>query len=252
MVKAIGQEDQEGRNFTVNARRYRDSFVEQGLIQARYLPTPLLASAPRAVCCKDCGCSTAALSQSASWSRTSACWACSASRSLVSIFSFSLVHLDRERELAAEGHARGDRAGPQRGRPQRRDARRDPVRRRDLRTAAAWCCRICLFTIEPGQTVAIVGETGSGKTTATKPGTDLRRRQRPDHHRRHRRAGLEPGLAAVPDLHHRAGHRAVLPAGRRTSPSASASRPTAMRSFAREGRAGASSSSPRSRTATTP
>jgi ATP-binding cassette subfamily B protein len=45
VVKVTAQEPQEMRRFSRNARRYRDSFVRQGVIQARYLPTLLLAVA---------------------------------------------------------------------------------------------------------------------------------------------------------------------------------------------------------------
>ena len=45
VVKATAQEQQEQRKFQVNARLYRDSFIENGEIQARYLPMLLLAIA---------------------------------------------------------------------------------------------------------------------------------------------------------------------------------------------------------------
>ncbi|MBO0882834.1 MAG: ABC transporter ATP-binding protein, partial [Mycobacterium sp.] len=45
VVKVTAQEPQELRKFAANARRYRNSFVRQGVVQARYLPTLLLALA---------------------------------------------------------------------------------------------------------------------------------------------------------------------------------------------------------------
>ncbi len=45
VVKATSQEEQETRKFTENASRYRDFFVENGKIQGRYLPTLLLGIA---------------------------------------------------------------------------------------------------------------------------------------------------------------------------------------------------------------
>lgn len=45
VIKATGQEAQERSRFSRNARLYRDYTVAQGLVQARYLPTLLLAVA---------------------------------------------------------------------------------------------------------------------------------------------------------------------------------------------------------------
>ena len=45
VIKSSGQEVQEGIRFGRNARKYRDYAVEQGLVQAWYLPTLLLALA---------------------------------------------------------------------------------------------------------------------------------------------------------------------------------------------------------------
>lgn len=45
VVKATGQEATERARFTTNAVSYREAFVRQGIIQARYLPTLLLAVA---------------------------------------------------------------------------------------------------------------------------------------------------------------------------------------------------------------
>jgi len=43
VVKSTAQEAQERRKFTEQARAYRDAFVRHGLVEARYLPTLLLA-----------------------------------------------------------------------------------------------------------------------------------------------------------------------------------------------------------------
>ncbi|MBA2287620.1 MAG: ABC transporter ATP-binding protein [Ktedonobacteraceae bacterium] len=43
VVKSTAQEDQEQRKFEVNAGRYRDAFVLNGRVQARYLPMLILA-----------------------------------------------------------------------------------------------------------------------------------------------------------------------------------------------------------------
>lgn len=45
VVKSTAQEAQEQRKFEVNARLYRDFFVQNGMVQARYLPSLLLVGA---------------------------------------------------------------------------------------------------------------------------------------------------------------------------------------------------------------
>ncbi len=45
VVKSTAQEEQEKGKFARNARSYRDYFVSQGEIQARYLPRLLLSVA---------------------------------------------------------------------------------------------------------------------------------------------------------------------------------------------------------------
>lgn len=44
VVKSTAQEEQEDDKFDTNATAYRDAFVEQGMVQARYLPPLLLAA----------------------------------------------------------------------------------------------------------------------------------------------------------------------------------------------------------------
>src|SRR5690606_13268859 len=45
LVKGAAQEEQERRKFTRDARAFRDAFVEQGRVQARYLPILLFGFA---------------------------------------------------------------------------------------------------------------------------------------------------------------------------------------------------------------
>src|SRR6266487_1374921 len=45
VVKSTAQEAQEQRKFEVNARLYRDYFVQNGMVQARYIPSLLLVGA---------------------------------------------------------------------------------------------------------------------------------------------------------------------------------------------------------------
>ncbi|HZO64037.1 MAG TPA: ABC transporter ATP-binding protein [Kribbellaceae bacterium] len=169
VVKATGQEDQEGRNFTVNARRYRDSFVEQGLIQARYLPTLLLAVCTaggllQGLWLLDRG--TITIGELVAYIGLLGLLGFPA---FVSIFSFSLVQngiasanrlLKVMREETELDHNEAGRSVAMRGAIRFDDVTFSYGGRPVLQDLS--------FTIEPGQTVAIVGETGSGKTTVTK------------------------------------------------------------------------------------
>ncbi|MGH3462622.1 MAG: ABC transporter ATP-binding protein [Kribbellaceae bacterium] len=169
VVKATGQEDQEGRNFTVNARRYRDSFVEQGLIQARYLPTLLLAVCTaggllQGLWLLDRG--TITIGELVAYIGLLGLLGFPA---FVSIFSFSLVQngiasanrlLKVMREETELDHNEAGRSVAMRGAIRFEDVTFSYGGRPVLQDLS--------FTIEPGQTVAIVGETGSGKTTVTK------------------------------------------------------------------------------------
>ncbi len=169
VVKATGQEDQEGRNFTVNARRYRDSFVEQGLIQARYLPTLLLAVCTaggllQGLWLLDRG--TITIGELVAYIGLLGLLGFPA---FVSIFSFSLVQngiasanrlLKVMREETELDHNEAGYAETMRGAIRFEDVTFSYGGRPVLQDLS--------FTIEPGLTVAIVGETGSGKTTVTK------------------------------------------------------------------------------------
>ncbi len=65
--------------------------------------------------------------------------------------------------------------------------------------------------IQPGETVALVGATGSGKTDPDRAGAPaVRRHGRPDHHRRRRRARLRARAAALAGRHGVRGADAVL------------------------------------------
>ena len=78
-------------------------------------------------------------------------------------------------------------------------------------TAAEPVLKDISFHVQPGQTVAIVGQTGAGKTTLVKlinRTYDVERR--PGARRRRRCARLESGRPARPDLDDRAGYLPVL------------------------------------------
>ncbi|NUT10312.1 MAG: ABC transporter ATP-binding protein [Nonomuraea sp.] len=170
VIKVTAQEAQERRRFRSLARLYRDSFVRNGLVQARYLPTLLFA-------CAMAGALWHGLSLQAAGAITvgdlvafMGLMGMLGFPTQISIFTFSLVQLgivaarrildivnaESELEQRSGGHAArvageivfddvtfGYDGG-------------DPV------------MRGVSFTVRPGETVAIVGETGSGKSTLTK------------------------------------------------------------------------------------
>jgi ATP-binding cassette subfamily B protein len=169
VVKVTAQEKQEGRKFEKSARLYRDYFVEQGLIQAKYLPMLLLAVATAGALLHGL------LLQSSSQITIGELVAYLGLMGMlgfptfISIFSFSLVQmglasaeriLTLMREETELDHNESGHTGRIRGEIVFDKVSfgydKEPVLR-DLS-----------FRIEPGQTVAIVGETGSGKSTLTK------------------------------------------------------------------------------------
>ena len=169
VVKATAQEPQELRRFTRNARGYRDLFVRQGLVQARYLPTLLLAAA-----------TAGALLHGLYLYRGGAITLGDLVAYLglmgmlgfptgISTFSFSLVQLglvSADRILAlitADTELDQNQTGHD-------ERMRGEIVFENVTFGYGEpaVLRNLSFRVEPGQVVAIVGETGSGKTTLTK------------------------------------------------------------------------------------
>ena len=173
VVKSTVQEPQEKAKFEGNARAVRDLFVRQGLVQARYLPLLLVGVAVAGGFAH--GVSLLALGEISTGDLVAYMGLFSALRfpAFISIFTFSLVqkglassrrileliNSEVDMEVDERGHA-GRVAGAiefrnvtfaYEGSSEGRDALRDVT-----------------FRVEPGQTVAIVGQTGSGKSTITR------------------------------------------------------------------------------------
>src|SRR5690606_10945719 len=168
VVKVTAQEAQEARKFARSARLYRDYFVEQGLIQARYLPMLLLAVATAGALLHGLSLHAAGDITVGELIAYLGLMGQLGFPTFISIFSFSLVQmglasaqriLDLMRAETELDHNEGGHSGRMRGEIVFENVTfgydDEPV----LKNVS--------FTVKPGQTVAIVGETGSGKSTLT-------------------------------------------------------------------------------------
>src|SRR5690606_41914197 len=174
VIKVTAQESYERNRFTANAQRYRDSFVRNGLIQARYLPTLLLAVAMAGALWHALvlyGDGRLTLGEVVAFMGLMGMLGFP---TFISIFSFSLVQLgivsarrilaivNSETEL--DQNPAGHRA------PLRGEITFDRVSfvHADGRGNGEPVLDDASFTVRAGETVAIVGETGSGKSTLVK------------------------------------------------------------------------------------
>ena len=170
VVKATAQEGTERARFTTNAVSYRDAFVRQGIIQARYLPTLLLAVAMAGALLHGLTLQSAGEITVGQLVAYLGLMGLLGFPAFISIFSFSLVQIglasaermlslmreETELDQNSSGHTGRMRGAIEFERVSFGYADDEPIIR-DL-----------TFRIEPGETVAIVGETGSGKSTLTK------------------------------------------------------------------------------------
>lgn len=169
VVKATAQEDQEKRKFGDKAALYRDYFVKNGQIQGRYLPT-LLAAIAIALGFLH-GLLLLSLHQLSIGGLVSFMGLMAIIRfpAFMSIWSFSLVQLGiagAERVLSLmreETELDENESGY--SEQMRGEISFDHV---TFSYGDAPVLKDVSFTATPGQTIAIVGQTGSGKSTLTK------------------------------------------------------------------------------------
>ena len=173
IVKASVQESFERQRFYRNARRYRDYFVEQGKIEARYLPLLLYGIALGLTFLHGMVLYQRGEIGLAEVIALMGLMNLLRFPTFVSIFSFSLVQLgiasaERILNIVTAETEMDENAGGYSGRIQ------GEIRFEHVSFCyehASDCQQPVLedlsFRIAPGETVAIVGQTGSGKSTLT-------------------------------------------------------------------------------------
>ncbi|MCI0398035.1 MAG: ABC transporter ATP-binding protein/permease [Chloroflexi bacterium] len=169
VVKGNVQEKQEVASFVENARRFRNYFVKQGEIQARYLPLLVFSAAQALAFLHGLWLWRAGTLTLGEVVAFMGLFGVFRFPTFISIFSFNLVQLgvaSAERILAlinTETDLDENEAGE--ARPVKGRVVFDNV---TFSYDGAPVLKQISFTAEPGQTVAIVGQTGAGKTTLTR------------------------------------------------------------------------------------
>lgn len=169
VIKATGQEIQEKRRFFGSARLYRDLSVRQGVVQAWYMPTLILAVAVAGALLHGIylyNQGTITLGQLVAYMGLIQQLGFP---TFISTFSFSMLQmglssarriLDLMSERTELDQNTGGYAAEMQGDVEFRNVTFSYEQQPVLRNMS--------FHAAPGQSVAIVGETGSGKTTLTK------------------------------------------------------------------------------------
>ncbi|MEJ7838068.1 MAG: ABC transporter ATP-binding protein [Thermomicrobiales bacterium] len=169
VIKATGQESQERRRFDRNIRLYRDFNVAQGLVQAKYLPTLLLAVTIAGAMLHGIYMVRADQLSIGQLIAYMGLIQQLGFPTFISTFSFSMVQMGivsskrilhlmtQETELDQNS---GGHFAPVTGRITFDDV--------SFSYGGPDVLKHVSFEAEPGQVIAIVGETGSGKSTMTK------------------------------------------------------------------------------------
>ncbi len=169
VVKSSAQEAGEERTFTVNVRRYRDLFVRRGEIQARYLPLLLLAIAAAGAFVHGVSLYTddqISLGELTAYIGLIGSLRVPAGLSIwtINLVQLGLVASERILSLIKE-ETELDQQAVGYSEPMRGEIVFDHV---SFGYGGNSVLNDVSFRVEPGQTVAIVGQTGSGKSTLTK------------------------------------------------------------------------------------
>ena len=169
VVKSTAQEAQERRKFRTNARRYRDAFVAQGQVEARYLPPLILAIALAGAFSHGLWLVIQNQITIGDLVAYMGLMGILHFPAFISIFTFSLIQLGlagagrilelMQEETELDENKTGHQA-PMQGHLQFEDVTFYLGDKPVLTNVS--------FEALPGQTVAIVGQTGSGKSTLTK------------------------------------------------------------------------------------
>ncbi|MFS1298860.1 ABC transporter ATP-binding protein [Streptosporangium longisporum] len=170
VIKVTAQEDQERRRFRARARRYRDSFAANGLVQARYLPTLLFAFAMAGALWHGLYLQAAGALTIGELVAFMGLMGMLGFPTSISIFTFSLVQIGivSSRRILSIMNTETELG-------QRADGHTAPIGGSIVFENVTFgygdgdpVLRDLTFAVRPGETVAVVGETGSGKSTLAK------------------------------------------------------------------------------------